>query len=84
MNDIELPEVVKKLMNYFYKVITYDFVDAKSNMTGRRIDRPSFEQADYYFISPVKNMGILFWLLTIYLVGFTVKTAFCQFTSNSY
>jgi hypothetical protein len=40
--DVNLAEVVKLQMNALFKILTYDFFDVKSNMTGEELTTSSF------------------------------------------
>ena len=70
--DIDLPVVAKILSQNLSQLITYNFVNEKSKMTGIRLEKLSFANAGYYFFSPVNNMGVMFWIILFFLLLISV------------
>ena len=60
-------------MKALFKILTYDFFDVKSFMTGEELNTSSFLLVGYKFLSLVKNMVILYWILNIFIVFLILK-----------
>jgi len=73
--DVNLAEVVKLQMKALFKILTYDFLDVKSHMSGKKLNTSSFLLAGYKFLSLVNNMGIIYYFLLIFIVFLHVKLA---------
>jgi hypothetical protein len=71
--DVNLAEVVKLQMKALFKILTYDFFDVKSYMTGKELTKPSFLLVGYKFLSLVNNMIILYWILNIFMLFLILK-----------
>jgi len=66
--DVNLATVVKLQMKALFKILTYDFFDVKSYMTGEELTTSSFLLAGYKFLSLSNNMGIVYWILLLFIV----------------
>ena len=71
--DVNLAEVVKLQMYALFRILTYDFFDVKSYMTGEELTTSSFLLAGYKFLSLVNNMIILYWILNIFIFFLILK-----------
>ena len=71
--DVNLAEVVKLQMQALFKILTFDFFDVKSYMTGEELTTSSFLLAGYKFLSLVNNMIILYWILNIFMFFLILK-----------
>ena len=71
--DVNLAEVVKLQMKALFKILTYDFFDVKSYMTGKELTKSSFLLVGYKFLSLVNNMIIMYWILNIFIFFLVIK-----------
>ena len=71
--DVKLTEMVKLLIERLFQIFTYDFLDVKSRLRGKRIENPSFSLIGYDFLSLFNNMGIVFWIMVIFIVFLLVQ-----------
>lgn len=73
--DVNLAEVVKLLTKRLFQILSYDFFDMKSAMDGPKLAKPSFSLMGYTFLSLVNNMGIVFWLVILFIITLLLKWA---------
>ena len=66
--DVNLATVVKLQMKALFKILTYDFFDVKSHRSGIELNTSSFLLAGYKFLSLSNNMGIVYWILLLFIV----------------
>ena len=71
--DVNLAEVVKLQIESLYKIITYDFFDVKSRMSGKELNKSSFLLVGYRFLSLANNMGVVYWVLLIFIIFLILK-----------
>jgi len=66
--DVKLAEVVKLLMKRLFEIFTYDFLGLKSRIGRKELKIPSLSIVGYLDFSIISNMGIVFWLMLIFIV----------------
>ena len=77
--DVKLAEVVKILIIRLFKVLTYDFTHLESLMSGKLLEKPSLSIIGYQFSSLTNNLGILFWIILIFIICLLIKLALYTF-----
>jgi len=80
--EVNLAEVVKLQMTALFKILTYDFYDIKSHMSGKELNKSSFLLAGYKFLSLSNNMGIVYWVLLISIIFLILKLGLYTFKSK--
>ena len=66
--DVKLAEVVKLLIKRLFEIFTYDFLGVKSRVNRKELNRPSLAILGYQDFSIINNMGIVFYLLLLFIV----------------